>query len=726
MDARELSLILSGESPWGRLLRAWTRGQPLAVARPPRGARGLEKPLRNLTFGPRRVLKAEFPWEGELWWQALAEAAGDHPEATHVVGHLSESREIRRALAERVERELGLRATLRASYKSAFFWLYEEVIPRARTIGANRILVRYPQTSSDHPDRFLQALYPIAAILDQANLAHAFEPAPGQTRRYEAILYREETPLWRGTLTPPLNDDGEPQAGFVLLRGNSICHRAQLPTDAARLWRWFWQDVRPEILRRRPLVTVITARLSEPDFSGDSTLASMTEALEEDLYFTVAEALKTAAGAAPTDRGTPTGWVIPVVTNAPQSPTRATATLVEWGEEADALVDLEASPSITIRTRQAKTLEIEVEDRAAASLLEGLYRLEQKGLLPPWESRWPKGHRVRVAVRGEPGSARDLPPLPPQKGRHLPAQSAPGPMSPREIWATARALSDETGLGLDLLGYSFLGRPIVALSRAKRESAPSLLITAGQHANESTGPAAALRLARSLAGRDPLNLAVVPLENPDGAALHRALIQLNPAHMHHAARYTARGHDLQARTEGPPLWESAARERAFLRYRPQIHLNLHGYPAHEWTRPFSGYLPRGFEAWALPMGVLTILVYRSQDRDLAEDLAAAIASALARHEALKTLTQSAIAVRERHTSARPYRRIEGFPFLMIEEKPDRPSGNLPARHPAFGRFTVITEMPDETVYGQPFELLVEAHCLVGETLAGWLLQKRLL
>lgn len=726
MDARELSLILSGESPWGRLLRAWTQGRPLAVARPPRGARALAKPLRNLTFGPRRVLKAEFPWEGALWWQALAEAASDHPEATHVVGYLSESREIRSALTQRVERELGLRATIRASYKSGFFWLYEEVIPRARTIGANRLLVRYPQTSDEHPDRFLQALYPIAAILDQANLAHAFEPAPGQAWRYEAILYREETLLWRGTLTPPLNDAGEPQAGFVLFRGRTPCHRAQIPTDAARLWQWFWQEVRPEILRQRPLITVITAKLSEPDFSGDSALASMTEALEEDLYFSVAEALKTAAGASPTDRGTPTGWVIPVVINAPQSPTRAKATLVEWGEEADALIDLEASPPITIRTREAKTLEIEVEDRAATSLLEGLYRLEQKGLLPPWESRWPKGHRVRVVARGEPGNARDLPPLPPGEGRRSPVQSALGPMSPREIWESARTLGDETGLGLDLLGYSFLGRPIVALSSAKREGAPSLLVTAGQHANESTGPAAALRLARSLAHHDQLNLAILPLENPDGAALHRALIQLNPAHMHHAARYTARGHDLQARTEGHPLWENAARERAFLRYRPQIHLNLHGYPAHEWTRPFSGYLPRNFEAWTLPMGVLTILVYRNPDRNLAEDLAAAIAGALARHEALKTLTQRAIAIRERHTSTRPYELIDGFPFLMIEERPDKPSGNLPGRHPEFGRFTVITEMPDETVYGQPFELLVEAHCLVGETVAGWLSQKRLL
>src|SRR3546814_15204122 len=83
--------------------------------------------------------------------------------------------------------------------------------------------------------------------------------------------------------------------------------------------------------------------------------------------------------------------------------------------------------------------------------------------------------------------------------------------------------------------------------------------------------------------------------------------------MHHAARYTALGDDLEYR-EHAPWFERAARNHAFEISNAQLHLNLHGYPAHEWTRPCSGYLPRGFEMWSLPKGFFLIIRYRESWR----------------------------------------------------------------------------------------------------------------
>ena len=57
--------------------------------------------------------------------------------------------------------------------------------------------------------------------------------------------------------------------------------------------------------------------------------------------------------------------------------------------------------------------------------------------------------------------------------------------------------------------------------------------------------------------------------------------------MHHAARYTALGDDLEYRVKGA-LYEKEIRHKAREISQAQLHINLHGYPSHERTRPLSG------------------------------------------------------------------------------------------------------------------------------------------
>ena len=140
----------------------------------------------------------------------------------------------------------------------------------------------------------------------------------------------------------------------------------------------------------------------------------------------------------------------------------------------------------------------------------------------------------------------------------------------------------------------------------QRGSGPAVFISGGQHANETSGVVGALRAARTLAQQADSHFALVALENPDGYALQRELAAHNPHHMLHAARYSALGDDIEYREE-PPLYERAAREQALALSHAQLHINLHGYPAHEWTRPWSGYLPHGFELWTIPKGFFLIL-----------------------------------------------------------------------------------------------------------------------
>ncbi|MCX7381693.1 MAG: hypothetical protein NT133_09835 [Alphaproteobacteria bacterium] len=172
-------------------------------------------------------------------------------------------------------------------------------------------------------------------------------------------------------------------------------------------------------------------------------------------------------------------------------------------------------------------------------------------------------------------------------------EDADRPLTPDQIAARTDALG---GSRHDIA--SVQGRPLLA--RIFDGDGPAVLLSAGQHANETSAPLGALRAAEVMRGGNQ-RFAFIPCENPDGYALHHQLRARNPRHMHHAARYSALGDDVEARTT-PPLHEKAARLALIEATGARLHLNLHGYPAHEWTRPLTGYLPAGFDLWTIPKG----------------------------------------------------------------------------------------------------------------------------
>ncbi|RYZ05571.1 MAG: peptidase M14 [Comamonadaceae bacterium] len=226
----------------------------------------------------------------------------------------------------------------------------------------------------------------------------------------------------------------------------------------------------------------------------------------------------------------------------------------------------------------------------------------------------------------------------------------------------------------------------------RRGSGPAVLISAAQHANETSGVVGALRAAQQLAARPDAHFALIALENPDGYSLHQALCLQAPRHMHHAARYTALGDDLEYR-EAPPLHERAARERALALSGARLHINLHGYPAHEWTRPLTGYIPRGFELWTLPKGFFLIVRHHAGWAAQARALAEHVCRALARQTHLMGFNAAQRASYNAHAGDLPYEVIHGTACMISE-----------VNRPGSAALTLITEFPDETIYGDSFIL----------------------
>ncbi len=224
----------------------------------------------------------------------------------------------------------------------------------------------------------------------------------------------------------------------------------------------------------------------------------------------------------------------------------------------------------------------------------------------------------------------------------VPAESKPGtvPAPPRpgeSIVDTTRILAPEDVADLTLRlgrfpilrtwigGHSYEGRDVPIIEAYKPGGdyvsiprlialKPTIYLSGRQHANEVSSTTYILKLAELLAtdktyqdyvGR--INFVLQPLENPDGAALAFDLQKLTPFHSLHAGRYGSLGIDIGSLggSSRPILPEALVRRELYAKWAPDIYLNLHGYPSHEWVQQFSDYSPYLFRDYWIPKGWFT-------------------------------------------------------------------------------------------------------------------------
>lgn len=200
-------------------------------------------------------------------------------------------------------------------------------------------------------------------------------------------------------------------------------------------------------------------------------------------------------------------------------------------------------------------------------------------------------------------------------------------LSPEECWEISQSLKKFPVLHPYRAGRSFEGQPVPVieayLPQGKYVSRPRLItfkpvlfILARQHANEVSSTNYSLKFAELL-GRDrslqqllkKINVVIEPMENPDGARLALELMKNEPFHSLHAGRYSALGVDIgyQVGLAQPLLPEARVRAQVIRDWQPDLFLNLHGYPSHEWVQLFSGYSPYLFRDYWIPKGWFTYL-----------------------------------------------------------------------------------------------------------------------
>ena len=780
---RDLRRFLRLETRSGRLAAA----AGLAAADPVRAYAlpypGADAPLRlgapvhnSARDGKVRSWGHAAPWEGGRLLDAAATLAlPDGPFELEV--YASEALPVRRRLAEQLAARLAStgrapdRVLVRHAYKPALHWLVEEIalaLPTTATVLEVRVGRQEERYGA--AERWLRELYPAAELLERSRpglqTRLVLDDDAGPPRYRARALDPSGQVVLEAALTPPVTPSprlaGDPAlsttAAVRAVAGGRIQAETLVSTDREEAWSFLAREVFPALAReaqgRQPPFLheiAVILHVSEPDdrLDLDHETDSVLEGLHEDIYFGLLEAYDTARPEHGPRHLAP-ARILPFCHATPGEPTRVqvlvrapgTEAVTAWAADGRPLqagpldVDLRCV-ELAGRGPAPTSLVLEVagapDDAAAA--LERLAWGAERGL-PPMPDGLALTLRAgdrerRVARASHDASERG------RRARPLPAR----PLHPHEVVRYARSLAARhPGLHLRMARESVLGQPLVALetghpatpdvSRARRARwTPTVLISARQHANEPTSTQAVLALLAAELERPSLmralNLVVHPLENPDGARLHAALCSLAPNHMHHAARYTAYGADLQADPElgGRLIGESAQRRDAWRRWRPNVHLNNHGYPAHEWVRPQTGYVPAGFANWSLPVGHLTILTLRHAPTAPAEALVAAlrerVAKALAPERDVSELTRSQVArsSRYRPLAATPFRFARGLPFWETVAAPEV------ADDDAFAPpLTVITEVPDETVGGARWHACSTAHRRIDEAVLSALAQ----
>ncbi|MFG0232825.1 peptidase M14 [Achromobacter sp. 413638] len=312
----------------------------------------------------------------------------------------------------------------------------------------------------------------------------------------------------------------------------------------------------------------------------------------------------------------------------------------------------------------------------------------QPGQIIPDVRRHDGAARVRISVEAFTPISAVTPALP-----GFPLAQAREPLSAAQIAGCMAALGGDT-----FQATSRQGRPV--LGTYLRGPGPAVFISGAQHANETSGVVGALRAAQALAASGKGHFALIAAENPDGYALFARLREQHPRHMLHASRYSALGDDIAYR-ERAPFFERDGRHQAHAISGAQLHINLHGYPAHEWTRPLSGYLPRHFELWTIPKGFFLVLRHHPGWGERARRLIEGVTARLARNvPGLVEFNARQLELFRAHALETGFAVMNGIPVQVTET--DREE--LP--------MALISEFPDETVYGDRY---VFAHTVQMET-----------
>jgi hypothetical protein len=690
------------------------------------------------------------------------------------------------ALSRHGARESAIDIRVLSAHKQGYGWIDEILKPRMASARKVEIHLRKapasPGPSIESPNRWLQELYPIDEVL-----ARDLGIGPDDTAFVWAAAgptYRVVARDGSGTLC--LDESFDPAfverplfdvfPGYATARVATGWIRAEVDrrrvvdrrirSDPETFWDSFQSrgleplrtHLREVALERPGSIPRFTSfeielEMSEPDLAIgiDQERISTLEALHEDIYFNTLLFIDLVDEESGEPKPACAGRIIPRIQPSREgSLPRARIRLV--GPGPDSVSPRVSGPPARARIRGADL-------RAEGGGVGLLARIDPGPDTDAWKDaptyrgvdrieislpRPGTPDRQIVSLAGNAGPAHDFPRLEPKAGETGPIVAWDTALDSQAAERSMSRLAALAAVRPFRAGSSFLGTTIWALDvtaplagryisqPALSTEKPVLFLMGRQHGNEVSSTTHILRLVEELAAPDPerlldrVSLVVLPITNPDGADLASELARLTPDFMLHAGYYGCLGVDVvdDQWSDAPIYPESRIRRDLWEMWIPDVVLDPHGYPSHEWVQLFGGYsgwfrsrdLVR--REWWIPRGAfLGSFGPLGDKRFPLHDLAAEIFSDAITRALARTLPDLNAAMYRRYLKyVAPYEPSSACVRLNLVPVYERPPGagaperdrSFRSRRPEVTVFEAVIELPDETARGPALEALTRA------------------
>jgi hypothetical protein len=311
------------------------------------------------------------------------------------------------------------------------------------------------------------------------------------------------------------------------------------------------------------------------------------------------------------------------------------------------------------------------------------------------------------------------------------------PIGYREGVRLVQSLKGLPGINVIEVGRSYGGLPIFSIemaypcpsafmSRAKQILfRPTFFINCRHHANEVSSTNAGLKLAYLLATQPRfqeflrrVNVVINPMENVDGVAIMEEMLQLTPTDKLHAGRYNQAGKEYYLEYFNPktPYGEARVKSTIWERWLPDICVDDHGFPSHEWEQPFSGYAPFRFREWWIPRALFYFYLPHLEKRAGSSQRTN---SEVLKNWMIKAISKEAEIMRRSRAFSDRYSKYRQRwlgeniqskdPILCLPLQKRFRRTNYSYRYPHITSIDFITEVADETAYGGYLKTCVHAH-----------------
>lgn len=625
--------------------------------------------------------------------------------------YVSRSKEVRRQLKSDWEAMYDIQLNeVYSTFKTAFHWFEEQLLPTFACEQFEEVLISVKEDAYgglELPIRWIQEIYPVDLLIEKSwgisKDAVKFKCTQEQIATYIVYGKKAGEQITIGQLTVPVMkidyvDKGKyafPSTSAVVMQMKDGTTKTELvETDRYSFYRFYTEEVLPRVKKEvqsyqsgqghtRPFFDRIEVDVwmneDERKLGLDEERISSLEALHEDLYFNTLDYF------------------------------------AHWGEE------IEGKP-FHAPGGIYPFMHLSEGDQPKAEVK--VYRWQDDAL--------PKiiTHKLIVNATGRIDTA-----IVERNGEQLVMSIRKHLLDSKHIHANVEAYLKNSTHSFVVSDYSYRGLQIPSiecfLSTNEQFNAPlkmtmqkkTIVIEAGHHANEVSSTPAVIRLIQDLT-EDVLkkvNVVVIPLANMDGYQLLLDLMKEHPEWKHHAARYNAVGLEYSyVRFKQSVFGEANVLPNLMRRWAPDVIVDDHGIPSHEWVQPFAGYNspPRFPVSYFLPSAKMYGIAKlpTMENRSFQEYNFSAVKQVVSDEIGKTEIAQMNDYWRSRYKKYGHdwlpniflIERAEHLNFYEMEVERSDEAYQMIGRYPKWVAADIITEAADEIVYGGVLETCIHA------------------